>query len=111
GAEHPRTVRVLAGAHAGEEVEILGDAALAIRAVGARLGKRAAGGAHLLLRLIVDISLAGGDQVHRPAGELLEIVRRMVEMLAPIEAEPGDVALDGVDILLLLLDRISVVEA
>ena len=31
-------------------------------------------------------------------------------MLAPIEAEPGDVALDGVDIFLLFLDRIGVVE-
>src|SRR6266851_5217988 len=32
-------------------------------------------------------------------------------MLAPIEAEPADVFLDRVDVLLLFLDRIGVVEA
>ena len=32
-------------------------------------------------------------------------------MLAPIEAEPAHVALDGVDIFLLLLGRVGVVEA
>ncbi len=35
----------------------------------------------------------------------------MVEVLAPIEAEPAHVALDRVDIFLLLLGRIGVVEA
>ena len=32
-------------------------------------------------------------------------------MLAPIEAEPAHVALDGVDVFLLLLGRVGVVEA
>ena len=32
-------------------------------------------------------------------------------MLAPVEAEPAHVALDGVDIFLLLLGRIGIVEA
>ena len=32
-------------------------------------------------------------------------------MLAPVEAEPAHVALDGVDIFLLLLGRVGVVEA
>ena len=32
-------------------------------------------------------------------------------MLAPVEAEPVDIALDGVDVFLLLLGRIGVVEA
>ena len=32
-------------------------------------------------------------------------------MLAPVEAEPAHVALDGVDVLLLLLGRVGVVEA
>src|SRR5215203_5013574 len=41
----------------------------------------------------------------------MEVVRRVVEMLAPVEAEPADVLLDGVDVLLLFLRRIGVVEA
>src|SRR5712691_7750193 len=35
----------------------------------------------------------------------------MIEMRAPVEAEPAHISLDGVDIFLLLLGRIGVVEA
>jgi hypothetical protein len=60
--------------------------------------------------LVVDVSLAGTDQLLRPSVELLEIVRRVIEVLAPVEAEPAHVIFDGVDVLLLLLDRIGIVE-
>ena len=46
-----------------------------------------------------------------PLVELLEIVGRVIEVLAPVEAEPAHVALDGVDVFLLFLGRIGVVEA
>jgi hypothetical protein len=42
----------LAGLHAAEQVEVLVDAAIAERAVLARLGQRAAVGAHLLGALL-----------------------------------------------------------
>ena len=67
--------------------------------------------ADLVGRQVVDVGLAGPDQVDRPVVELLEVVRREVEVLAPVEAEPAHVGLDGVDVLLLLLDRVGVVEA
>ena len=67
-------------------------------------------GADLLRRLIVNISLAGADEVLGPFVELLKIVRGVVEVASPIEAEPAHVVLDGIDIFLLLLDRIGVVE-
>ena len=111
GAQHARAVRKFAGAHAAEQVEVFLDAAVAERAVGAGLGQRAARGPHLFLGLVVHIGLAGADQMLGPCVELLEIVRRVVEVLAPIEAEPAHVALDGVDIFLLFLGRIGVVEA
>jgi hypothetical protein len=41
----------------------------------------------------------------------LEIIRRMKQIVAPVEAEPAHVALDGVDIFLLFLGGIGVVEA
>ena len=85
--------------------------AVAERAVRARLGQRAAVGADLVLALVVDIGLAGPDQLLGPIVELLEIVGGVVEVLPPVEAEPAHVALDGVDILLLFLGRIGVVEA
>ena len=111
GTEHARAVRKLARAHAAEQVEVLLDAAVAERAVGPRLGQGAAGETHLLLRLVVDIGLAGADQVLGPRIELLEIVGGVIEVLAPIEAEPAHVALDGVDIFLRLLGRVGVVVA
>ena len=64
----------------------------------------------LVLALVVDIGLAGADQVLGPAVQPLEIVGGVIEVLAPIEAEPAHVALDGVDIFLLFLGRIGVVE-
>src|SRR5881227_3717709 len=46
-----------------------------------------------------------------PLIELLEIVRRVIEVPAPVEAEPAHVALDGVDVFLVLLGGVGVVEA
>src|SRR5213075_1345223 len=46
-----------------------------------------------------------------PVVELVEVVGGVVEMVAPVEAEPADVLLDRVDVLLLFLDRVRVVEA
>ena len=92
GAQHARAVGEFAGAHAAEQVEVLLDAALAERAVLARLGQRAARGTHLVLALVVDIGLAGADQFLGPAIEPLEIVGRVIEVLAPVEAEPAHVA-------------------
>src|ERR1051326_8744709 len=45
-----------------------------------------------------------------PKLSAIDIVGRMVEVPAPVVAEPAHVALDRVDIFLLLLGRIGVVE-
>src|SRR5215468_10126164 len=66
--------------------------------------------AHLRRGLIVHIGLAGADQMLGPFVEPLEIIRRVVEMPIPIEAEPAHVALDRVDIFLLFSGRVGVVE-
>ena len=112
GAQHARAVRKLAGAHAAEQVEVFLDAAVAdtgCSVPGSVSVPRVA--PHLLLGLVVDIGLAGADQMLGPCVKLLEIIRRVVEVLAPIEAEPAHVALDRVDIFLLFLGRVGVVEA
>ena len=110
GPQHPRAIGKFAAAHAAKQVEVLLHGAVAERTVLAGLGQRAAVGANLVLALVVDIGLAGADQILGPAVEPLEIIRGVVEVLAPIEAEPAHVALDGVDIFLLFLGRIGVVE-
>ena len=94
-----------------KQVEVLLHRPLPERAVPAGLRQRAAIAAHLVLALVVDIGLARADQVLGPAVELLEIVGRVIEVLAPVEAQPAHVALDGVDVFLLLLGRVGVVEA
>ena len=58
GAEHVRAVRELAGAHAREQIEVLRDRPIAIRAVPPRLGQRAAIGADLVRGQAVDVGLA-----------------------------------------------------
>ena len=60
---------------------------------------------------VVDVGLARLDQQDRPLVELLEVVGGVVEVLAPVEAEPAHVLLDGVDVLLLFLGGVRVVEA
>ena len=111
GAQDARAVGKLTSPHASEQVEVLVDAAIAIRAVAPRLGQCPAVARMSSWRLVVHIGFAGANQVLGPIVELLEIVRRVVEMLAPVEAEPTHVALDGIDVFLLLLGRIGVVEA
>lgn len=76
-----------------------------------RFGQRATHCPHLVGRRVVDIGEAGANEVLGPVVQRLEIVRRMIQMLAPVEAEPMYVPLDGVDIFLLLLHRVGIVEA
>jgi hypothetical protein len=111
GPQHPRPVRELARPHAAEQIEVFLDGSVAPGTIVTRLGQRAAGEAHFFLRLVVDIGLAGTDQVLGPLVELLEVVRCVIEMGSPVEAEPAHIVLDGVDVFLLLLRRIGVVEA
>ncbi len=108
--EDARAVGELAGAHPREEVEVLLDRPPPPGAVRAGLGERPAVLADLVGGLVVHVGLPGPDQVDRPVVQLLEVVGRVVEVLAPVEAEPADVRLDRVDVLLLLLHRVRVVE-
>ncbi len=110
GAQHQRPVLELAGAHPREQVEVLGHRAIAVRAVLARLGERAAILADLVGRQAVDVGQAGPDQVLGVAVERLEVVGG-VEQAGPVEPEPLHVGLDRVDVLDVFLGRVGVVEA
>src|ERR1043165_8775399 len=48
--------------------------------------------------------------MHSPLVQLLEVVRGVIQTITPVEAKPVHVRLYGVDVLLLLLDRIGVIE-
>ncbi|MGY4595783.1 hypothetical protein ACVWXL_003529 [Bradyrhizobium sp. GM22.5] len=111
GPQHARAVREFARLHATEQVEVFIHGAIAERRVLAGLGQRAARKTNLLLGLVIDIGEPVADQLLRPFVEAVEIVRSEEQVLAPVEAEPAHVGLDGIDIFLLFLDRIGVVEA
>ena len=111
GTQHPGAVGEVATAHLAEQLEVLVDGPIPPGAVPARLRERAAVFPDLVRRQVVDVREAEADQLDRPLVELLEVVRREEQVLAPVEAQPAHIRLDGVDVLLLLLDRVRVVES
>lgn len=66
--------------------------------------------AHLLRRQVVHIGIALFDQMFGPLVKLVEIVRGEIGLIAPIEAEPPDIVLDGIDKFLLFLRGVCIVE-
>ncbi len=111
GPQHPRAVGELAVAHPLKQLQILPRRAVAIRAVRARLGRRAAMPGDLVQRQLADKRLAGLDQLDREAVELFKIIGGEVNIFAPVEAEPLHVLLDRIDVLDVLLGRVRVVKA
>src|SRR2546422_7271103 len=100
----------LAATHALEEVQVLCDAPAAVGALLARLGQGPPVLGDLVRREVVHVRAARSDELDGPVVKLLEVVARVVEVRAPVEAEPAHVAHDRVDVLLALLRRVRVVE-
>ncbi len=109
-SQNSRPVGELAGFHAGEEVEVFFDAAVAIGRVFAGFGESAAVLADLVGGEVVDVGFAGFDELDGPGVELGEVVGGVAEAV-PLEAEPADVFLNGIDVLLLFFFGVGVVEA
>ena len=99
--------------HLVEEREVLLDGALAVGRVAPGLRERAAVLTHLLRGQRVDVRLATLDKQHRHLVEAPKVVGRVREPLGhlPVEAEPADILLYRIDVLLLLLVRVRIVEA
>ena len=111
GSQNPRPIGELARAHPLEQVQVFLDRSAAVRTVASGFGERAAILADLVGGEVVYVGIAGLDQVDGPLIQLLEVARRVVEVLAPVVPEPMDVSLDTVDVLLLFLGGVRVVEA
>lgn len=109
GAEHHGAVGKLAAVHTLEKVKALLGRAVAVRAVGARSGRRPLLAGNLFGRLFVDVGLSFADETYGKVVELLEVVRRIVEVF-PLVAEPFNVFLYRVDIFNVLLHGVRVVE-
>ena len=111
GAQDRLALLESASAHLLEKRQVLVRAALAVGAVPARLGERAAIFAYLVGARFIDVGAADADELKRHAVELLKVVRGVIEAVAPIKAEPAQVFGDGVDVFLLFCGGIGVVEA
>ena len=110
GAEHHGAFLHLPLVHALEEVEVLLHGAVAVGGGRSRHGGCAFLCGYLFGCLFVHIGLSLLDEAHGQVVELREVVRGIVEAVSPIEAEPVDVALNGLDIFCILFLRIGVVK-
>ncbi len=115
-AQHVLAVGELALVHFAEELQVLLDAALAVGAVLAGLGERAAQRAHLLGGQAVHVGVAAAHQLFGELVQIFEVVRGVVLVRAPARVLPGKAeplhrVADRIDVLRFLLRRVGVVEA
>jgi len=103
------SIREFPLAHPAEQVEILGDRAIAIWAVCAWNLRSAALVADLFAGLAVDVGESELDQLLGPQIELFEVVAG-VEQPVPLEAEPADIVLNRLDVFGLFGGRVRIVE-
>jgi len=96
-SQHTTAIFELTGPHPGEDVKVLLDGPVAVRAVPARLRERAAVSPYLVGVEVADICLPLPDEGHSELVESLEVVGGEEEPALPVETEPADVILDGFD--------------
>ena len=100
-----------AGLHAAEQVKGFLPGAVAPGAVFAGLGQGAAVGAHLLLAQFIHIGQAPADPVLGNFIALVVVIAGVIQPARPVEAQPLNVALDGLDILGILLGGVGIIKA
>jgi hypothetical protein len=110
-AEHVCPVLELARAHAQEQIEVLLDGTIPVRALPARLGQRPPVLAHLVGRQAVDVGEAALYQVDGIAVQRFEVVRCVPRLALPREPQPPHVVLNRLDVLHILFGRVGVVES
>ena len=108
--ERAGAVRELSGPHPFEEIQIFLHGAVPVRAFASGRGQGAAAFADFLGGLVADEGLAFADQLHRKLVELLEVIRRVIAVRAPVEPEPAHILLDRGDVGEVFRERVGVVE-
>jgi len=109
-AQGPGALGELAVFHAGEELEVFLHRAVPVGGDGG-LADVAAVFLKLLGREVADVGQALFNELDRVFVVLVEVVRPVEEAVAPVEAQPVDVVLDGLDVLGVLLRGVRVVHA
>ena len=115
GTNHHGAFGVLTVAHFAEKTKVFFNRAVTIGGVLSRFGQSAAIGMHFFRGLFVDVGKAGLHEVLCAVVHPLEVVACEVEIIffavLPIKAQPLHRLFNGVDVLLVFLDRIGIVKA
>src|SRR6185312_6774312 len=89
-AEDVLAVREFSGFHSAKQVKVFIDRALAVGAVLAGLGERAAKRADFIRGKTVYICFALLDKIFGAFIKFIEVIGRVVDVRAPVEPEPPD---------------------
>ena len=110
GAEGITVVLKFSGAHSGEQVQTFLNGAVAVRGNGRGI-QVAPVLLELLRRQLADVGQSLFDEFYRVLVVLFKIVGAVVEAVAPVEAQPVDILLDGLHKLHVLFGGVGVVHA
>ena len=111
GPQHVGAIGKLAGPHPAEQVKAFLDRAVAMRAFLARLGQCAAILPHFVGGQAVHVSVAVPYHLLRVLVEFLEIIRGVIQVLAPVEPQPFDICQYGLHVLDVFAGRVGIVKA
>ena len=107
--QHHLSFLYLAGLHSLKQAQVLFDRTVAERRSNTGFGRCSLLLGNLFRRLFIDISLTLFDKADSQVVELLKVVGS-IENLAPFEAEPCNIALDGLYIFRVLFSRVGIVK-
>ena len=110
GAQHVLAVGELAGPHPAEQVQVFLNRTIPVRAFPPRFRQRAPILAHLVGGQAVNVGVAVPNQLLGVLVQLLKVVRCVVQVLVPIEAQPLDVRQYGLHVFDVLAGRVRVVK-
>ena len=105
------TVGKLPGSHGSKKVKILLNRTVTGGAVLARQSQCAAIGTHLFGRQRVDVGFALTDQPDGNIVQLLEVIRGKKHLVLPVEPQPSNIVLNGLDVLKIFGGWIGIVES
>ena len=96
--------------HAGKQIQVFLNTAIAIGALFARFRERATVGLDLSSRQVIDISEPLPDEFYRIVIEFVEVIRSIEHAVLPGKAQPMDIRLDRINIFRILFRRIRIIE-
>ena len=111
GPEHVFPVTELPGTHPAKELEVLGDRPIPEGAFGPCDRDGPPSRTDRFLRLGVHVRPSLVDQEFGVLVHPVEVVRSVVEVLTPVEAQPLHIGTNGLHVLVLLGGRVRIVEA